>query len=113
MFWNIQKKVVGMFMPHFFQHRGAAPIQRAIENGEKETGITIYKMAEAFDAGYSNSKAIPIDINDNLGVVYNKLVELAKEIIIEFLEKFDSLTLVSQDDSLLLMQKKSHLRISK
>ena len=53
------------------------------------------------DAGdIAIQKAIPIDINDNLGVVYNKLLELAKETVIEFLENFDSLTLVSQDDSL-------------
>lgn len=92
--WNVHASLLP-------KYRGAAPIQRAIENGEKETGITIYKMAEALDAGdIAIQKAIPIDINDNLGAVYNKLVELAKEIIIEFLEKFDSLTLVSQDDSL-------------
>lgn len=92
--WNVHASLLP-------KYRGAAPIQRAIENGEKETGITIYKMAEALDAGdIAIQKAIPIDINDNLGAVYNKLVVLAKEIIIEFLEKFDSLTLVSQDDSL-------------
>lgn len=92
--WNVHASLLP-------KYRGAAPIQRAIENGEKETGITIYKMAEALDAGdIAIQKAIPIEINDNLGAVYNKLVELAKEIIIEFLEKFDSLTLVSQDDSL-------------
>lgn len=92
--WNVHASLLP-------KYRGAAPIQRAIENGEKETGITIYKMAEALDAGdIAIQKAIPIEINDNLGAVYNKLVVLAKEIIIEFLEKFDSLTLVSQDDSL-------------
>ena len=92
--WNVHASLLP-------KYRGAAPIQRAIENGEKETGITIYKMAEALDAGdIAIQKTVPIDINDNLGVVYDKLVELAKEIIIEFLEKFDSLTLVSQDDSL-------------
>jgi methionyl-tRNA formyltransferase len=92
--WNVHASLLP-------KYRGAAPIQRAIENGESETGITIYKMAEALDAGdIAIQKAIPIDINDNLGAVYNKLVVLAKEIIIEFLEKFDSLTLVSQDDSL-------------
>ncbi len=92
--WNVHASLLP-------KYRGAAPIQRAIENGEKETGITIYKMAEALDAGdIAIQKTVPIDINDNLGVVYDKLLELAKEIIIEFLEKFDSLTLVSQDDSL-------------
>ncbi len=67
-------------------------------------------MAEALDAGdIAIQKAIPIDINDNLGAVYNKLVVLAKEIIIEFLEKFDSLTLVSQDDSLATYAEKNHI----
>jgi methionyl-tRNA formyltransferase len=92
--WNVHASLLP-------KYRGAAPIQRAIENGEKETGITIYKMAEALDAGdIAIQKAIPIDIYDNLGVVYNKLLELAKETVIEFLENFDSLTLVPQDDSL-------------
>jgi methionyl-tRNA formyltransferase len=92
--WNVHASLLP-------KYRGAAPIQRAIENGESETGITIYKMAEALDAGdIAIQKAIPIDIYDNLGVVYNKLVKLAKETVIEFLEKFDSITLVPQDDSL-------------
>ncbi len=42
--WNVHASLLP-------KYRGAAPIQRAIENGEKETGITIYKMAEALDAG--------------------------------------------------------------
>lgn len=92
--WNVHASLLP-------KYRGAAPIQRAIENGENETGITIYKMVEKLDAGdIAIQKAIPIDINDNFGIVYNKLLELAKEAVLEFLEKFDSLTLVPQDDSL-------------
>ncbi len=42
--WNVHASLLP-------KYRGAAPIQRAIENGEKETGITIFKMLEALDAG--------------------------------------------------------------
>ncbi|KUK83848.1 MULTISPECIES: methionyl-tRNA formyltransferase [Petrotoga] len=90
--WNVHASLLP-------KYRGAAPIQRAIENGEKETGISIFKMVEALDAGdIAIQKSIPIEINDNYGVVYEKLLALAKETVLEFLNSFDRLILKPQNE---------------
>lgn len=90
--WNVHASLLP-------KYRGAAPIQRAIENGEKETGITIFKMIEALDAGdIAIQKSISIDIDDNFEAVYNKLINLAKETVLEFLERFDSVILEPQNE---------------
>jgi methionyl-tRNA formyltransferase len=90
--WNVHASLLP-------KYRGAAPIQRAIENGENETGITIFKMVEALDAGdIAIQKRISIEINDNYGVVYEKLLLLAKETVLEFLNSFDQLTLKPQNE---------------
>jgi methionyl-tRNA formyltransferase len=70
------------------KYRGAAPIQRAIENGESETGITIMKITEELDAGdMALQKSVPIETTDNLEQVYDKLEKAGKQLLIEFLEK--------------------------
>jgi methionyl-tRNA formyltransferase len=70
------------------KYRGPAPIQRAIENGESETGITIMKITEELDAGdMALQKSVPIETTDNLEQVYDKLEKAGKQLLIEFLEK--------------------------
>lgn len=69
-------------------YRGAAPIQRAIENGESETGITIMKIAEELDAGDMGlQQSVPIEKTDNLEQVYDKLEKAGQQLLIDFLEK--------------------------
>ena len=70
------------------KYRGAAPIQRAIENGETETGITIMKISRELDAGDMGlQEKIRIEKNDNLEQVYDKLEETGKRLLLEFLNK--------------------------
>ena len=70
------------------KYRGAAPIQRAIENGESETGITIMKIAEELDAGDMGlQQSVPIEITDNLEQVYDKLEKAGQQLLIKFLEE--------------------------
>ncbi|RAO98948.1 methionyl-tRNA formyltransferase [Petrotoga sp. 9PW.55.5.1] len=90
--WNVHASLLP-------KYRGAAPIQRAIENGERESGITVFKMVEALDAGdMAIQRKVAIDINDNFETVYNKLLSVAKITVIEFLERFDELKLTPQND---------------
>lgn len=66
------------------KYRGASPIQSAIINGEKETGITLMYMAEGLDTGdIIKEKSIKIDDVDNLETLSNKLSILASNMIIE------------------------------
>lgn len=63
--------------------RGAAPIQRAIMNGEKETGITLMEMVSELDAGRMyDKKAVKIEEDDTYTTLSRKLSELAEEIIV-------------------------------
>ena len=63
--------------------RGAAPIQRSIINLEKETGISVMKLAEKLDAGpVCNSYKIGITDSDNAEIISEKLSLLAAEKIL-------------------------------
>lgn len=66
--------------------RGGAPLHRCLINGYKETGITIMYMAEGMDDGdiISQSK-IDIDINDNVGIIHDKLSILGRDLLLEVL----------------------------
>lgn len=68
------------------KYRGGAPIQRAILNGEKETGITIMYMDKGMDSGdIISTKSIVIEDDDNLETLSNKLSELGSKLLIETL----------------------------
>ena len=67
--------------------RGAAPIQRAIMNLDKLTGISIMKINENLDSGpICNSYKLNISSNDNTEDISNKLSSLAAEKILENLD---------------------------
>ncbi len=66
--------------------RGGAPIHHAIINGDDETGITIMYMAEKMDAGDIIAKeSIPIESDDNLDSVYEKLSSLGSNLLLKTL----------------------------
>lgn len=66
--------------------RGGAPIQRAIMNGYKETGITIMYMNEKMDEGdIISQKSIEILDTDTLSSLHDKLMILGKELLLETL----------------------------
>ena len=68
--------------------RGAAPIQRAIMNLEKETGVSIMKIGEKLDTGpICNSYKIEIIENDNAEIISQKLSALAAEKILDNIDE--------------------------
>ena len=68
--------------------RGAAPIQRSIMNLEKETGVSIMRIAEKLDTGpVCNSYKIEIKDNDNAESISEKLSALAAEKILDIIDK--------------------------
>lgn len=82
--------------------RGAAPIQRAILAGDKETGITIMKMDEGLDTGDMLLKfPCPIDQEDTAQSLHDKLAKLGAKAIVEALQKIELGILVpeKQDNS--------------
>ena len=68
------------------KYRGGAPIHRAIMNGDSETGITIMYMDEGMDTGdMISKKSIPIEEDDNLETLSDKLSVLGSELLLETL----------------------------
>jgi len=62
--------------------RGAAPVERAIMEGDEETGVTIIRLVEELDAGpIAAQEAIPIDPSDDAGAVYAKAAQLAVDLL--------------------------------
>jgi len=68
-------------------HRGAAPIQHAILNGEKETGVTTMWMDATLDTGDMLLKrVVPIEEDDTAGTLTPKMAEAGAELLIETLD---------------------------
>ena len=64
------------------KYRGGAPIQHAIMNGEKSTGISLMKSVLEMDAGpVYDTISVPIHIDDTLGTVQPRLIEAAKTLV--------------------------------
>lgn len=85
------------------KYRGAAPINWAIVDGEKETGVTIMEMEKGLDTGDMILwKSIPIDIDDDAQIIHDKLSDLGGATIVEALEgiKNGELSKVKQNHSL-------------
>lgn len=73
------------------QYRGAAPIQRALLNGDGVTGITIMQMEAGLDSGpILLQRALGIGINDTAADVHNELAELGSRLIVEALAKLQN-----------------------
>ncbi|MCR5184513.1 MAG: methionyl-tRNA formyltransferase [Bacilli bacterium] len=85
------------------KYRGAAPIQYALINNDKVTGMTLMEMTAEMDAGrmYAKKEVI-IDEEDNCTSLFNKMGVAAKELILESLPKYidGELQGVEQDPSL-------------
>jgi methionyl-tRNA formyltransferase len=82
------------------KYRGAAPVERAIMNGETETGVTIMKMDEGLDTG-PMALQVPVHIPPemNAGELTELLANTGSKAIVESLNLLerDSLNLVEQD----------------
>ena len=68
------------------KYRGASPVQTALINNEKVTGVTLMEMVKAMDAGrmYAKKEVI-IEEEDNSTSLFNKIKEAASELVLESL----------------------------
>ncbi len=78
----------GSLLPRW---RGAAPIHRAIETGDVETGVTIMAMEEGLDTGpMMLMERVAIQGGDTTGSLHDKLAELGGRMIVEALRKMEA-----------------------
>ena len=69
------------------RHRGASPIQHAILSGDKETGITIMRMAKELDAGdILLMEKTPIGPGENADQLRERLAEMGGQVLIKALQ---------------------------
>ena len=70
------------------QYRGAAPINWAIINGEKETGVTTFLLNHEIDKGAIVGQIrVPIGDEDNIGTMYDRLMEVGTGLVIDTVER--------------------------
>ncbi len=92
--------VHGSLLP---EYRGAAPMQRAIIDGKRETGITTMLMAAGLDTGDMLLKeSVRIGENDNFEDIHDRLAEVGAGLLIKTLDLIECGEIVpmAQDDSL-------------
>ncbi|MCK5595125.1 methionyl-tRNA formyltransferase [bacterium] len=66
------------------KYRGAAPMQGALLNGEKETGVTIMFMNKRMDAGdILLQEKISVSFSDNMETIHDRLSKLSAELLVE------------------------------
>lgn len=83
----------GSLLPRW---RGAAPIHRAIEAGDTETGITIMQMEEGLDTGpMLMRRAVPIRTSDTTASLHDQLATLGGEMIVETLRQLAAAPLMA------------------
>ena len=81
--------------------RGAAPIQRAIEAGDAQSGVTIMQVAQGLDTGDMLLKGeVPITSSTTGGVLHDALAELGAQLMSAVLADPQKYTPLKQDDSL-------------
>ena len=80
--------------------RGASPIQGAILNGDKTTGVTIMQMDAGMDTGdMLSSRSVDVDPSETAGTLFDKLSPVGADLLVRTLEEMEKGTLkpVRQD----------------
>ena len=98
------------------QYRGAAPINWAIINGEKETGVTTFFIQEEIDKGnIIFQEKIKIEDNWDAGILHDKLMGIGSALVVKTLDAIENnvINTVSQEDVNLGMELKSAPKIFK
>ncbi len=92
----------GSYLP---KYRGAAPIQWALINGDEETGLTTFKLAEKVDTGniYLQEK-VKINLDDNFESLHDRMSLLGADLVLKTVSLIESgnFELKQQNDSLAL-----------
>ncbi len=106
--WNMPRlgtiNLHGSLLPHY---RGAAPINWAIINGEKETGVTTFFLQQEIDTGkIIFQEKTPISENETAGEIHDKLMNIGAELIVKTVRaieagnypQLDQAQLISKND---------------
>ncbi len=85
------------------QYRGAAPINHAIINGEKETGVTTFLLDKEIDTGkILMQEKMPILFNETAGHLHNRIMEAGADLVIKTINEIAGGNLKPFDQSKLI-----------
>lgn len=98
MVWNMPAlgsiNVHGSLLP---QYRGAAPINWAVINGDKKTGVTTFKLKHEIDTGdILLQESFPIGENETAGEVHDKMKAIGAQLLVKTVEGIAAGTLTEQ-----------------
>jgi methionyl-tRNA formyltransferase len=91
------------------KYRGAAPIQRAVANGDRETGVSLMQMDEGMDTGpILGQSIVPIGDSDTAGNVHDRLAQAGAAMLPSTLKALSEgrITPIPQDDTYATMAPK-------
>lgn len=105
--WNMPRlgsiNLHGSLLP---QYRGAAPINWAVINGEKETGVTTFKLKQEIDTGdILMQESFSIGENETAGDVHDKMKEVGALLLVKTVKGLAEGSLMETQQSTLLNQK--------
>lgn len=83
------------------QYRGAAPLNWAIINGDKETGITTFFLKHEIDTGrVIQRRSTPISETDNVGIIHDRLMMMGAEMVCETVDNIiaGNVVAIEQDE---------------
>jgi methionyl-tRNA formyltransferase len=86
--WNMPRLgTVNVHASLLPQYRGAAPINWVLINGEKETGVTTFKLRHDIDTGpLLYSQRVPITENETAGDLHDKLKIIGAELLVKTMD---------------------------
>jgi methionyl-tRNA formyltransferase len=104
--WNMPPmgtiNVHGSLLP---QYRGAAPINWAVINGEKETGVTTFKLKHEIDTGdILLQDRFPIDENETAGSVHDRMKQIGAKLLVKTVQGLAENTLKETPQSDIRLQ---------
>lgn len=91
------------------KYRGAAPMQRAVMEGERETGVTVMHMAEGLDTGdIILQQSFPINPTDDFEAIHDRSAEVGSDLLLRAIDEIEAgtATRTKQDDALATYAKK-------
>lgn len=92
MVWNMPRlgtmNLHGSLLP---KYRGAAPINWAVINGEKETGLTTFLLKHEIDTGdMLEQSVVPIDYLDSVGSLHDKMMLVGADLVLRSVNSVES-----------------------
>ena len=85
------------------QYRGAAPINWAVINGEKETGVTTFKLQHEIDTGnILLQESFPIGDDETAGEVHDRMKEIGAKLLVRTLQGLEDRSLSEKPQSLIV-----------